>query len=434
MNKATGKISDFCARHGLYTGPDRLEVDTDRFIEEMVSGMEGVSSIKMLPAYIDPSVKPDFSKKVIVVDAGGTNLRIALVSFPDGTNPDMEYFENYPMLGTNGEITAAEFFDGLADCLAPIIYKADKIGLCFSFPAQILPNRDARILHFTKEVKVSGAEGLLVGEGLLDALKAKGLPHNKTVTVINDTVAALLGGVAGTGGRVFDGYIGVILGTGTNTAYVEQNRSIKKDAALARLDGKTVINLESGGYSKAARGDIDIAFDDKTDFPDEQMFEKMISGAYTGGLFLAFLKAAAAEDCFSAVAKSGIGELLTLSGKDIDQFCDYPYGQNVLSAIVDGDEDREALYALADAFFERVAILITTNLAALLKKTDAGQKPYKPVCISAEGTAFYKAKLFRPKLDYYMETFVKQKLGCHYEFVKIENSTILGTAAAGLLG
>jgi hypothetical protein len=41
--------------------------------------------------------------------------------------------------------------------------------------------------------------------------------------------------------------------------------------------------------------------------------------------------------------------------------------------------------------------------------------------------------VFRPKLDYFMESYVKLKLGLHCEFVKVDNSTIFGTATAGLL-
>ncbi|MCL2056169.1 MAG: hypothetical protein FWH02_02990 [Oscillospiraceae bacterium] len=428
------KMADFLKNHGLCLSMRQLEEGTQKFLEEMGRGLSGQGSLKMLPAYIDPSVKPDFSKKVIAIDAGGTNLRIALVCLADLANPAIEYFENYPMLGTQGVLTADEFFSRLADKIAPIADKAENIGFCFSFPAQILPNRDAKIIQFTKEVKITGAEGRLVGEGLLAALKAKDLPCNQSVTVINDTVAALLGGVTGTGGRVFDDFAGLILGTGTNTCYVEQNARVKKDPALAGTTGKTLVNLESGGYSGAPRGDIDIAFDNTLEAPGEQMFEKMISGAYQGPLMLCLLKAAAKEGCFSANLAEKIAGMSAISGKEIDRFADFPYGDNTLAAYIGGDEnDREAVYTLIDAFYDRVAVLITMNIAALLIRMGAGKNPWKPVCVCAEGTTFYMAKLFRPKLDYYMRTYVRDKLGLYCEFVKVDNSTIFGTAAAGLL-
>lgn len=428
-------MTEFCKKHGLCLTVEQMEQGTKDFIAEMDRGLAGTGSLKMLPAYIDPSVQPDFSQKVIVIDAGGTNLRIALVSLADAKKPVIEYFENYPMLGTMGELTAEQFFSELADKLAPVADRAKKIGFCFSFPAQILPNRDAKIMQFTKEVKISGAEGRLVGEGLLAAMKEKGLPHDMTVTVINDTVAALLGGMVGTGGRIFDGYAGLILGTGTNTCYPEKNSRVAKDSELAAKEGMTLVNLESGGYGLAPRGDLDKAYDDTTDIPGDQMFEKMISGAYQGGLFLTFLKAAAEEGCFTESTASKMKALSDVKAKEIDQFVDFPYGDNRFAVIVgDCEEDREALYTLIDAFYDRIAILITMNIAALLIRMDVGKKPWKPACISAEGTTFYKARLFRPKLDYYMEIYVRQKLGFHYEFVKVDNSTIFGTATAGLLG
>ncbi|MDR2932399.1 MAG: hexokinase [Oscillospiraceae bacterium] len=429
------RMRDFCEKLGLFIGMQGIEDGTNRFIAEMEEGLAGRGSLKMLPAYIDPLEKPDYTQKVIVVDAGGTNLRIALVSFSGTAQPHIDYFENYPMLGTKGAISAPEFFDQMAAHIAPVADKADKIGLCFSFPAQILPSKDAKILQFTKEVKVSGAEGLLVGDGICRALKARGFQGDKAVTVINDTVAALLGGVATTRGQAYDGFIGIILGTGTNTCYIEQNAHVLKDPALAATKGQTIINLESGGYACAPRTAIDEAFDAGTDLPGDQMFEKMISGAYAGALFLDYMKAAASSGCFSAAFAGHIAALNDLTGRQIDDFCAAPFSGNTLADMIGGSEpDRDALYALADAFYDRIAAFITINLAALLKKAGRGRKPYLPVCISAEGTTFYKARLFRPKLDYYMARYVRETLGYHYAFVKAEDATILGTAAAGLLG
>jgi hexokinase len=78
--------------------------------------------------------------------------------------------------------------------------------------------------------------------------------------LLNDTVATLLAGRAETSGRRFDSYIGFILGTGTNTAYVEQNANIKKATDLDP-DKSQIVNVESGGFGKAPRGKVDPAFD-----------------------------------------------------------------------------------------------------------------------------------------------------------------------------
>jgi hypothetical protein len=56
------------------------------------------------------------------------------------------------------------------------------------------------------------------------------------------------------------------------------------------------------------------------------------------------------------------------------------------------------------------------------------------VCVSAEGSTFYNAKMLRPKLFRCMEATTGGKLGLHYRFVRIEHATILGSAMAGLSG
>ena len=428
-------MKDFCLRHGLLLDMDATMGGIETFRDEIRRGLEGneASSLKALPSYIDPSRGVDSSENVIVMDAGGTNLRVALVSFTEG-RPETVYFENHPMPGITGAHSPDEFFGELASRLAPLAGKAAKIGICFSFPAEILPNRDARIINITKEIRVPGAEGMLVWERIRDALKRQGLEHDKKAAVLNDTTAALLGATACAGGRLFDGYIGLILGTGTNTCYVERNENVKKAPQLASIPGKTIINLESGGYSRAPRTDVDIQFDAKTDIPGSQMFEKMISGAYQGRLFHEFLKTAAQEGCFSREFSQALDGVSVITGKDIGEFCDFPYGDGVLAALAgENEKDRESMYTLIDAFFDRIARLITINLTAVLSQMDAGKKPYLPVCISAEGTTFYKTKLFRPKLDYYMDLCARRNMGLHYEFVRTENCVLFGTAAAGLL-
>ena len=91
------------------------------------------------------------------------------------------------------------------------------------------------------------------------------------------------------------------------------------------------------------------------------------------------------------------------------------------------------LYYLIDGVIERAAKFVAVNLAAIMQKTGKGKNPLKPVCITAEGTTFYKSKLFRDKLNYYVRTYLNDELNIYCEFVKAENATLIGTAIAGLL-
>lgn len=84
--------------------------------------------------------------------------------------------------------------------------------------------------------------------------------------------------------------IGCIFGTGCNAAYMENCGSIPKLEHL-NLPPKTpmVINCEYGAFDSEhkilPRNDYDIAIDRDSPRPDQQAFEKMISGLYLGELF-----------------------------------------------------------------------------------------------------------------------------------------------------
>jgi len=428
------KLTEFLFRHGLVPDNSLLEEYVESFLREMERGLAGEeSSLAMLPTYVHPEAVGGNRRDVIVIDAGGTNLRVALARVAPEVGPEVRYFEQYPMPGTTGTLTIAEFFRQLSEYLRPIAHLAEHIAICFSFPAEISPDRDAKILLFDKEVRITGGEGVFLGRGLRDAMIQQGLGDHKVV-VINDTVASQLGAMAQKTEKRYGGYMGFILGTGVNSCYAEENARISKEPALCRRAGSTIINMESGGFSGVSQSPVDAAFISETELPRHQQMEKMCSGAYQGGLLLAYLRAAAGEGLFSSAFGERLERVTRLSGRDMDAFCDFPLGQNLMFGLCAGETDTISLCRLTGAFFDRVALLAAVNLTAVLRRLGpAAKNPCRPVCVSAEGTTFYKARLLRPKLDYFMNDYTFRRLGLHWEFVRVENATITGTAMAGLL-
>ena len=98
-----------------------------------------------------------------------------------------------------------------------------------------------------------------------------------------------------------------------------------------------------------------------------------------------------------------------------------------------GSEDGVLLYYIIDDLFERIARFVTFSLTAVMEKTGNGRNPLKPVCITADGSTFYKSKLFRSKLDHYIKAYTNDVKGIYCEFMKVDNGTLVGTAIAGLL-
>lgn len=435
------KVEKFLRKYGMYFGSIDLEDNCQVFMSEMKNGLYGIkSSLKMIPTYISMEKEIPVQEPVIVMDAGGTNFRVAVVTFDNERKPVIEDFKLYPMPGTNGKTTKDEFFQTIAQYMEPVLGKSNKIGFCFSYPTEILPNGDGRLIQFCKEVQVEGVEGELIGENLLNTVKKLGNKEDKKVVMLNDTVATLLGGRASFPDRVFDSYIGFILGTGTNICYIEENSNIKVLPEVFVKEGSMLINVESGAYGKAPMGHIDVSMDRATVNPGQYVFEKMIAGGYQGSLMLAVIKKAVLDGLFSEAFEEKITNISDLISKDIDDFLNFPYSdKNPLARCCSAGDtikittDCQTLYYLIDAMMERAAKLVAVNIASVIIKTGKGGNPCLPVCITAEGTTFYKSKLVRNKLEFYLKKYLNERKNLYCEFVKVENATLIGTAIAGLM-
>ena len=212
--------------------------------------------------------------------------------------------------------------------------------------------------------------------------------------VVNDTVATLLAGKATEKpGQKFSAYLGFILGTGTNVAYIEKNTNIPKLANPP--EGAMAINTESGGFNKIAQSTFDEAMDKKTADCGSQRFEKMIAGAYLGKIGLEVFKAAAKAGYFSDEAAAAVQSLGTLESYDLDNFCaKFDNGKpNPLDKVFVSETDKAAARRLATPVFERAAILTAVHLAAFIVKTGGGTDPNAPVCVCIDGSTYYKTRV-----------------------------------------
>lgn len=420
--------AEFLRDNGLTPGEADFQHWVAEFQREMAAGLAGAkSSLRMIPTYLSTHGLPVSGEPVIVLDAGGTNLRIALMEFTSA-GPKAAYFNTVPMLGTQGRLTIDQFYDRLAELAAPIADQSGRIGFCFSFPCEILPDLDGKVLHFDKEVNISGAEGSILGVGLRAALKKLGKRHDHKVAVINDTVAAMLGAMSQGLGDARS--MGFILGTGTNICASFPVDAIGKLPAGLRAKGGTmVVNLESGGFDALERSAVDLAFDATLTDPGTQVLEKLISGAYQGPMALAYLRAATIEGLFSPAGAAGFEALPALSAKEISDFLGGGR-ENPLTFLT--AEDKAVTLDILDGFFRRAARLTAATLAAVLDACGDAKDPQKPVAIAAEGTTFYKCPLLHKYLLEDMDKLVAQGMGLYSAFVQGENPNLTGAALAAL--
>ena len=434
MEHVKREVAAFLAKHGMYHGDIHLDQTCEAFLAEMQAGLTGAdSSLAMLPTYIETEREVPRNKPVVVMDAGGTNFRVATVVFPDAGEPEISDFRVFPMPGIKEEVGKDRFFGVMAGYIADIVNKSESIGFCFSYPIEMFPNKDGRVLYFSKEIKAPQVVGQMIGVGLNEAIASTDADARQIV-LLNDTVATLLAGKAHASARRFGSYIGFILGTGTNTSYVEQNANITKVTNLDPAKAQ-IINVESGGFGKAPRGTADMELDAQSTGPGVNIFEKMISGAYIGALCQTTMRLACEEGLFSKAAAEALATLNKTSTKDISEFLTEPEGNGnpLARALTETSrEDTAALYFLADAIVERAAKLTAANLSSAAIQCGKGHDPARPVCIVAEGTTFYHLTSMRQKIEYYLKQHLADDKGIHYQIATIDNATLIGAAIAGL--
>jgi hexokinase len=425
MNKAI----QFLKEHKMTAADVDTQELVNIFLSEMEAGLAGErSSLMMIPTYIEANNKLVPNEPVIAIDAGGTNFRAAKVYFDEDMQLVTENLQHNKMPAVDEELSKKDFFETFAKYLADYKNVSEKIGFCFSYAVEIFPNKDGKLLEWSKEVKAPEVIGEMIGKNLLEAM---GTP-DKQLVLMNDTVSTLLAGQAATAGKEYDTYIGFILGTGTNTCYIEANKNITKTEGLD-LNASQIVNIESGNFGKAPRTDIDIAFDNTTKNPGRYSFEKMFSGGYFGGLCTTALKMAAGEGLFPA-SKENIEKLQELSSEEVNKFVlDMDLEQNALEKALATEDEKTRATFIIDGMIERAAKLVAANLAAVILKTGKAKNCERPVLMTIEGTTFYKLKNFRLMFEKYLKEFLSGENQRYYEIVEVANSSLLGAAIAAIV-
>ncbi|KAF8388871.1 hypothetical protein HHK36_025552 [Tetracentron sinense] len=290
----------------------KLKQVAEAMIVEMHAGLasEGGSKLKMLISYVDNLPTGDEKGLFYALDLGGTNFRVLRVQLGgnDGRVVNQEFIEvsipPHLMVGTSDAL-----FDYIAAELAKFVAtesqgfhlspgRQRELGFTFSFPVKQLSITSGTLMKWTKGFSINGAVipvGQDVVAELTKAMERQGLDM-RVAALVNDTIGTLAGG------RYFsnDVIAAVILGTGTNAAYVERAHAIPKWHGLLPKSGEMVINMEWGNFrsSHLPVTEYDNALDVESLNPGEQIFEKIISGMYLGDIVRRVLCRMAEEAAF----------------------------------------------------------------------------------------------------------------------------------------
>lgn len=290
-SRAAAILKEFEEKCG--TPCSKLKQVADAMTVEMHAGLasEGGSKLKMLISYVDNLPTGAEEGVYYALDLGGTNFRVLRVQL-GGTNGgvvDQEFAEvSIPpnlMVGTSQEL-----FDYIAAELAKFVAQEGdrfqlpagrkrELGFTFSFPVMQNSIVSGTLMRWTKGFSIDDAVGKDVVAELSSAMERQGVEMHVSA-LVNDTVGTLAGGRY----TNKDVVVAVIMGTGTNAAYVERSQAIPKWHGPQPESGEMVINMEWGNFrsSHLPLTEYDHSLDAESLNPGEQIFEKLTSGMYLG--------------------------------------------------------------------------------------------------------------------------------------------------------
>ena len=413
-------VRDFLARHLLDANLFNREELLSHFLSEMETVRKGgAGSVKMIPTWIGLPEAIREPVSVTAIDVGGTNVRSTIVTMDGKGIRSLDPLPAFPTPGVGEELSTREFFRRIVSGVRPHLC-TERICICFSLANVPQRDRDAVVAAGAKQLNVPDLLGQKVGQCFREAAASLGLPSDQQITVVNDTVAAALGGWSENQGSSCSGFIGFIYGTGTNIAYPEPTGEL--------------INIESGAYCGFPTGDIDDRYDAMLIDAGQDRFEKMVSGGYQGGLMTCILQTAAEENLLSrSFAERLFGsEEGSLTAADISAYSRSPFGENRIAAACRSDDERAVLSTIFDAVTERSALLCSVTLTGAMLRSGIGRSPDAPAFITAEGSTYRKQKGFQEQLERYLAESAGKKYGFSYVLKYVPDAVLKGTAIAAL--
>ncbi|KAG8086148.1 hypothetical protein GUJ93_ZPchr0010g9121 [Zizania palustris] len=365
-------------------------------VSEMERGLRGDihSAVKMLITYVDNLPTGNEQGLFYALDLGGTNFRVLRVQL--GGKGKRVIHQQYNEVSIPPHLmvgTSMELFDFIAAALSKFVEtegddfhlpegRQRELGFTFSFPVNQTSISSGTLIKWTKGFSISGTVGEDVVSELSKAMDRQGLDM-KVTALVNDTVGTLAGG------RYADNDVvaAIILGTGTNAAYVEHANTIPKWTGLLPKSGNMVINTEWGSFKsdKLPLSEFDKAMDFESLNPGEQIYEKMISGMYLGEIVRRILlKLAHDASLFGNVVPPKLEQPFVLRTPDMSAMHhDSSHDLNIVGAKLKdivgvADTSLEVRYIarhICDIVAERAARLAAAGIFGILKKLGRDKPP-----------------------------------------------------------
>ena len=388
-------IRSFLRRHGALPEQIRGEEALAALLRAMEEGLGGRGNIPMLLSFLPPLISAPRSGKCCVVDAGGTNLRIAPAWFDENGCCHVDPFQKQPMPGSLGRVSGEAFFKGLAQAVKAC-GQTEQIGFCFSYNVDMGADLDGRLTAWCKEIDAPEVVGVRVGAALREAMGKDCRVH-----VLNDSVAAMLGAAEPV-------KVGIILGTGVNVCYPELCGNISKLEKQYR--GSMIISTEVGEFSGIGASTFDEAVIAASDDPTLARAEKQCAGGYLGDTIC---------HCWRQAAKEGLLP---------DPFLGAAWSLAQISGYLAGEEssipENATAKELAAVLICRAAkIAVVLCAGPILRCSEPGEE----VPAAVEGSQYWRLTGFRGAFHQELARLIPDR---KVRIVQTEDACLRGAALA----
>ncbi|KAK8619876.1 hypothetical protein V6N13_066376 [Hibiscus sabdariffa] len=454
-NRVVGVLKEL--EESCETTVGRLRQVVDAMAVEMHAGLasEGGSKLKMLLTFVDNL--PSGSEKGIfyALDLGGTNFRVLRVELGgqrSDLDPDVEQQPIPEQLMTG---RSEDLFDFIASSLYQFVEKGNdsvqspvtkELGFTFSFPVKQTSVSSGVLIKWTKAFAIKDMVGKEVAGALQQALTRKGL-NMRVAVLVNDTVGTIALGRY----HDEDTVAAVIIGTGTNACYWERTDAIIKCQGLLTTSGSMVVNMEWGHFwsSHLPRTSYDIELDAESPNPNDQGFEKMISGMYLGDIVRrVILRMSEESDIFGPVSSRLYMPFAlrtpAMAAMHEDDSPELMEVARILKDVLDIPDiplkARKLVVKICDVVTRRAARLAAAGIVGILKKIgrdgsggitggrSRSDVKMRRTAVAVEGSLYTQYTMFREYLHEALHEILGEDIARHVMINVTEDGS--GTGAA----
>ncbi|XP_068085900.1 hexokinase type 2 [Anabrus simplex] len=379
---------------------DQLREIMNQFEEDIKKGLgkdtHEDAVVKCYLTYIQDLPTGKESGRYLALDLGGANFRVIVINI-SRKHFDMKskvYAVPHSLMVGSGE----KLFDHIAECLFrfcnehELVEEYLPLGFTFSFPLVQEGLSGGVLQRWAKGFNCPDVIGMDVVKLLQEALERRGDLHIEVCAILNDSTGTLLS----CAWKNKNTKIGLILGTGSNSCYVEKLENVE------RYEGDItkpymLISTENGAFGEDGTLDVyrtkwDKQVDKTSESPGLFIYEKMIAGMYIGELArLILVEAAANKLIFKGVAKEALKMKGSFPAKYItDVESDKPESFTNAKVVLKDlgypnptDQDCTDLRFVCEAVSMRAANMVAATTASLLNRMD-----FDTVTIACDGSIF----------------------------------------------